>query len=344
MKFSFEDWVDDNLKNPKISGGGDEREAVCPSCGKFGSFYVNVSKDKGGAYICFSCDFKGRSSVGLIAEVEGITKFEARKRLLKGSVEFKRVDPLSLVERISFLRGGNEENSPRVKIEIPLPAEFISVYDDKHKKWRMPAYLSKRGVLKETAKRFNLGFCRTGDYQHRVVFPIVCPNGHSFTARDVTNNQIPRYRNPRGAGLGRLVFGWDSLIDNHDFLVVEGPMDAVMANQAGFPAIALCGKSFGDEQSKMLRGRTLGSAVVMLDPEEGVAPIDVATKLLSLLEDVYIAKLPSGKDPGSATPLEISRAYDDSCKFRGQRALRSLGILADSRKKLEKIFPSKTDS
>lgn len=339
MKFSVEEWVEDHLSHVKVSGGGDEREAVCPSCGKYGSFYVNATT---GAYICFSCEFRGRNAVGLIAEVEGISRSEARRRLMRGIVEFKRVEPLTILERIAALRGGTTDVEEKMAVEMPLPVEFVPVYDKKRDKWRFPAYLANRGMKRETARFFNIGFCRSGDYGGRVVFPIVCPNGYSFTARDVTGRGIPRYKNPTGAGLGRLLFGWDTLVKDHDFLVVEGPMDAAMAYQAGFPAIALCGKNLGEEQEAMIGGMSLGSAIVMLDPEEGLAPVNVATKLMKVVEDVYMADLPDGKDPGSATPAEIVEAYDNAARYRGKRALRALGALKDARKKLDKRYPSKT--
>jgi len=335
-RFSTEDWIEDNLQNVKHSGGGDEREATCPGCGKFGSFYVNAAPAN---HVCFASALKGRGLANLIAETEGISRIEARRRMMEGIVEFKRVEPATLTQRIAALRGfEDDDDEPKLDVEVPLPPEFISVYNEKSDKWRFPAYLSRRGMTRETALKFNMGFCRSGDYRQRVVFPIVCPNGYSFTARDITGHQIPRYRNPEGAGLGRLLFGWNTLKDNQDFLVVEGPMDAIMANQAGFPSIALCGKSFGKEQAAMLAARVLGAAIVMLDPEEGAAPVDTAMKLLAITESVYIAELPEGKDPGSATPEQITAAYDEAERFKGKRSKRALGALKDSRRKLEKRF------
>jgi len=334
MAFSVEGWIDDQLSHVKVSGGGDEREATCPACGKHGSFYINAST---GAHVCFSCDFKGRNLTNVIAEVEGISHSEARRRLLKGIVDFVRIEPETLLEKIAKLRKGDDEDKSVLGVEVPLPKEFVPVKDERGR-WRFPAYLSKRGVKREIARAFGLGFCRSGDYSQRILFPIVCPNGYSFTARDITGKQEPRYRNPKGAGLGRLLYGWHTLKPGRDFLIVEGPMDAIMANQHGYSAISLLGKSLGHEQLEMLGSMELGAAIVMLDPEEGAAPVKAAIALKSIMDDVFIATLPDGKDPGDATFEEIGDAFDDAKRFNGERVARALGALKDMRRKLEKMY------
>jgi DNA primase len=333
VPFDVRSYLDGKLEDMHVSASG-EINATCPFCGRKAGFYVSV---KTGAFICFknSCDVRGRNPIALIAKLEGISHFDASRVWMQSSVEFKRREETqeSLIERIQALRGiePTEESS----VDYELPKEFKPVFDNG--KWRYPCYLKERGIARETARAWGMGYCQRGRYGGRVVIPIECPNGKSFTARDATGEQEPRYLNPKGADHGRLLVGWQHVKIEGDIAIVEGPMDAIKMWQHGLPALALGGKVLHAPQLLMLLRKPQDAAItVLLDPDQPTAPYAVAQQLTCRFERVYVAHLPEGIDPGASTAKQARQALDGAERYTGDRIPRLIASIASSRRAIEK--------
>lgn len=336
MPFDIESYVLDNLSNVKRSTGA-ELNATCPFCDKPDRFYIN---GESGRWVCFKCDQRGTSVAGIIAQVEGITFERARAMMMRASVQFKRKEtPQTLLQKIKALRGSDEEEV-EAQVDFALPDEFRPVWKDG--KWAMPMYLKERGVKKQTAKAWGMGFCSAGRFGGRIIIPVSCPNGKSFTARDATGEQQPRYLNPKGADHRRLFCGWNMMksAPKGQVTLVEGPLDAVMMWQHGLPALSMMGKVLHFEQFAMLceTYKPDTEIVVMTDPEEAEAPYKIADRLLVRYERVYIAKLPEGVDPGSSTQEQARKAHDGAERYRGEVGRSLPGLLAKAKERLAKIY------
>lgn len=318
-----------NLNRVSITGSK-QITAVCPWCDRYGAFYVDIVT---GNYICFKCDEKGRRLVGLIAEIEGVTWAEAKSFLMTKVVKFRRrKTTTTLLEKIQKI--GGKEISKEDRVECELPEKMIKVWDGK--KWRFPKYLKKRGIKRETAKVWDLGYCERGDYAHRLIIPISCPAGQSFTARDLTSNNKPKYKNPPGVSHAKLLFGFNQVDPKADVILVEGPLDAIQSWQHGLNVLALLGKVLHKPQLRMISSYFSPgtSFVVMLDPEEIDAPFEVAKQLACRYDGVYIAKLPPGVDPGASTKKQATKAINDSESFTKYRTLSLSAKLAASKSRL----------
>lgn len=311
---NIRDWASENLNRPKPSGPI-ELGAQCPRCKREGKFYLNT---KTGAFICFRCEWKGKSIAALVAEVEGISVPKARAKVLRDEVEFpRRRSSLSIRERLAELRGRSVEEESSV-VDIPLPEEFVPVWNGK--RWRFPSYLKDRGLTRRTARRFELGYCVDGRYFDRVVCPIECPGGRSFTARSISGDVKVKYLNPRGAGHGRLLYGWKQATIGADVVLVEGPFDVLNCAQKGVNALGLLGKALHDEQLRLLSSWPKGAAVtVLLDPEAGGEALRIASRLYGVFDGVFVGQLPAGRDPGDATKAELEKTIDESDPFTGAR-------------------------
>lgn len=338
MKFDIESWADSNLTKAHRTSTG-QINSECPWCGG-DRFYLAVEGDRAGKYICHQCDQKGRNPVGLIAHVEGLSKSEAMRRMVHEAGVFRRREqtPQTLLEVIRGARDGADvvEDQP---VDFGMPKGFVPVYSEKSKKWRFPAYLKERGVKRATAQAWGLGYCARGKYAGRLVIPLVCPNGRSWTARDMTGKQQPKYINPPGADHSRLLFGWEHARITADAAVVEGPLDALKAWQTNIPAYGLGGKNLSPEQASLLFMKPKDcSIVVMLDPEELVAPYAVAEKLIVHFDNVYIAFLNPGSDPGNAKPSQLVHAYDHPVRYEGRTNRKLIGLLDAAKQRIGK-FP-----
>lgn len=335
MKFDIQEWCEDNIDGAKLNSSN-QMAGNCPWCGKVGRFYVDAEH---GHFICFACSDMnpsvGRYMVGLIAFVEGISKGEALRFIMKHRVEFRRKEtPTTLVEKLASMGDGEDIDA---EVDFPLPPEFIPVF--KNGKWRFPTYLKERRIKGATARTWGLGWARSGRYSGRVIIPVECPNGRSFTARDVTGEQEPKYLNPPGADHGRLLLGWNHHKAKGDVVIVEGPLDAIRLWQHGFPALALMGKTLHVEQLMMLTAKPVDVGMtIMLDPEEGEAPFKVAEQLLCRFDDVSIARLPDGIDPGASTRKQARRAIDSAVPYKGDRTAKITTIVGSSRRNLEKFY------
>lgn len=314
MAFDLNDWVQDNLGHLTPSAHG-EMTAVCPFCGKGAQhFYINPDK---WAFVCFSCEVRGRGFGGivkLIASAEGVSESEVRRRLAKDVMPFRRRRGCLGVEGEAPSGDSKPEGKPS---SMDLPPEYTPVWDGRS--WKMPVYLLRRGFARETAKRWGLGFCQGGRYHGRVVIPIRCPSGESFTARDTTGAQQPRYLNPKGVDHGALLFGWGSVVGGPIFLV-EGPLDSLKMIQHGYPTVALLGKALHAAQLMLLATLPRDTPIiVMLDPEEHEAPFKVAAQLTCRFERIFTCRLEEGIDPGASKPDDVRAAIDRMTRFAGDR-------------------------
>lgn len=334
MKFDVESYVQDNLDSVRRSGK--ELSANCPSCMKPSHFYVNAET---GDFVCFKCDFRGRRAIGLIALIEGLSYSDAAKFILKQSVQFRRKEtPESLSTRIAKLRGDAEAESGDETVNFNLPKEFIPVFK-KPNEWKFPAYLKKRGFTRETARAWNMGWARRGRYASRIIIPVDCPNGRSFTARAISDKDYPKYLNPPGADHGRLLVGWHHANIREDIVLVEGPFDIAKVWQHGLRGYAVQGKVLHSEQLRLLfRKPAVSSITIMFDPEETEAPYQVARQLLAHFSNISIARLPDGIDPGKSNSSEAWDAYNNSTKFSGERNGLLSDLVVSARKKLEEKY------
>lgn len=342
MLFDVETYVFDTLNAVKRSNGKSrfELNAVCPFCDKGGHFYINTES---GNYVCFKCDNKARGVRGLVkllVEIEGISPQQARKVIFNKSIEFgrRKSTPVALTERLLALQ--SKYNQIDVEsdnfLDIPLPDEYIPIWHPT-RGWRMPVYLKERGITKQQAKNWELGFCSSGRYAKRIIIPISCPNGKAFVARDATGGALkPKYLNPVGMTKGDLVHGWQSL-KNGPLVLVEGTTDVMNMVSYGYECLGILGKSLGVGQLTLLFTLPPNKPVViMLDPEELTAPIKIASQLNFHFEDVKIAKLPPCYDPGNATRVVAYEAYKKAYKYTGNRVDMMKARMAESKSKFLK--------
>lgn len=350
MKFDVEDYVSTNLvrAKPVQSGNGSEMTATCPACERYGGFYINTET---GAYLCNKCSFRSKTVVGLVAQVEGIDWGEARALIFKRSVKLRRKqDIFSLADRIRSLRPDAIEDDEPEDVQVGLPDFYVPIFDPKRDpKWRLPRYIRGKGgraIKSKTCAAWGLGYCRKGRYSDRLIIPIDCPAGVSWTARAMSADAWgPKYMNPDGADHRRLLIGWHVARVTGDIVLCEGPLDAVKLWQHDVSALALGGKELHDEQLGMLMTIPPTAAVtILLDPEERVAPFDLASRLSVHFEYIYIATLPShlpdGEkcDPGNASRKIAHKAIDEARLWRSSRSARTRAILERSRRKLDKIL------
>ncbi len=148
------------------------------------------------------------------------------------------------------------------------------------------------------------------DFRWRIIIPIIMDREIvTYTGRDFTNNQDPRYRNaPIEAGTiltSECVYNLDSVTDRA--LIVEGPTDVW---KLGEEAIATLGVKFSHAQINRILKKKLKKVVILFDSgAEGAARL-LADALNPYIEDlkVYIV---NDLDPGSMDYIEAHKMKYD---------------------------------
>lgn len=357
MAFDCLQYFEDNVEKAKSSAGGNWT-GVCPSCQKFGGFYCQLDADhpKYGQFVCYKCEFRSASFAYLIQTIEGCDAATARKMFRRHDeiVFTRRVGTVAtLRERLASMRAPDEALTADIWDELreastgtELPSEFIPVYSEKRKrKWSVPNYMTERGFMRETLRAWNVGYCERGKYAGRVIIPLECPNGNSFTARDLTGEGIPKYLNPTGVDHSLLLFGWKHVKPGADFAIVEGPLDAMKLYQWGIHSVAFGGKSLSSAQLNLLFSFPESASVtVMLDPDAISNAYRVASLLKLHFRNVFVAKIPptdehgNKLDPGASTAEQALAWYEDAPVFSGSRTPRATSAILESLEKFKKRF------
>lgn len=283
----IEDYLSENVYG---FTGRNDGEAVgeCPMCGKEkGHFYIHIGNDeRKGRWICFSCQEKG-DLWRLIGHLEGMSATAAKAWWMR---QQKEAPPTSVDKVRSRLDALRNRGVSLPSIDTALPYGFKRI------KRRRPKILADRGVTLRTAREYGLGYCSEGDYAGRVVFPVICPLGRSWTARAV-GSMRPKYWG--GDGAGRLLYGWDVAFRigaPSELVICEGPMDVLSLYQAGISAVAVMSKTINETRAALLR-RTGARLLVALDAEALTEALEVS----EALNNADVVQLTSG-DPGDTPP------------------------------------------
>lgn len=252
------EWVQEWIRSHDGYLSGAEWVMTCPFCGKPQHMYIS---DRTGAWICFHCGEASWKLRTLLQRTEGSGWMR-----LGMALGVESSDPASRPA----------QDQPKAnRVFTPLPKECEPLL--RGNRWYVPKYLKDRRVNKHIAHRLGVCYCLTGEYANRIILPISCPMGESFTSRAVLPGLEPRYK--AGEGAGRLLYAWQSLGWHKGTVVlVEGPFDAIRVIQAGFSAIALMGKilSMG---KRILLNSIDRPLVVMLDQEARDESISIAREL-----------------------------------------------------------------
>ncbi|HMP06706.1 MAG TPA: CHC2 zinc finger domain-containing protein [Lacipirellulaceae bacterium] len=222
-----------------------------------------------------------------------------------------------------------EDPSP-LPVIVNAPLDFeLKQLDPKH------PYLSGRGFLPETVRRFGLGFCSRGLLKDRIAIPLHDAKGRlvGYAGRLVDDAGVddehpkyllpgPRERDRQGHGPARYELHKSELLYNFHriarpvdrLIVVEGFPSAWWLDQHGYPsAVALMGSSCSDAQASLIAQllSDIGTLVVLTDGDD--AGRSCAGELFVKLghqRKLHHAKLDDGEQPTDLKGDELAALLD----------------------------------
>ncbi len=261
------------------------------------SFYVSPAKQ---IFHCFGCGVGG-NVIHFVMRIENLTFTEALKVLAQRA----KID-------VDF----SQSQSAKDRALAKQKEELISLHHDCFEYFQSQLYLRKnidaaryvlkRGIKKETAKQFGLGFCpennnlyeilskkyskeiidksgifieRNGKnycrFEGRLIFPIFDTMNRviGFGGRIIDDSQGPKYMNSPDTLIfskSKVLYGLNVAKSSKekDFVVVEGYMDVISLHQEGIDnVVGVLGTALTQDHSFLLR-RYKNEVVLCLDSDQ----------------------------------------------------------------------------
>ena len=323
MPFDVDGWVRDRFAIYNAEGGKAYERGVrkidCPFCGDTeGHGWVNT---RSGVLKCFrvDCEAHGRG-IDIIEAVRAYDGFTTRTEAILSlrqefpplNIEYdpvpdRFVDWCELPKEMSTIEAGMQARSP-----------FAS---------RAVAFAKKQwGVPVDVLMRFGCGYCVSGRFANRIIFPIKMGGRLVGFQGRVFFDGEPRYltsrhgaRGDQWAECGRpadaMLFNLDAVQVGGRVLLVEGLGDTLAWEHRrtttldGTPAVAILGSAFGFEKATLLMARQPKVVVVGLDTGATEASNETVALLQAWGADVEIGTwVGAGKDPGEGAELRCENA------------------------------------
>lgn len=324
----------------KIEKAGKNFKGRCPFHNeKTPSFFVSPERE---SYYCFGCGAKG-DIFTFVEQFEGLDFVGALKMLAaRAGVEldnasYGKTEPntrlFALLEDATIFfeeifakneeakkyledRGVAEATTTMFRVGF-APHEWRALHDYLAKKGYSRDEMLQAGLLKR--KESEKGDATFYDaFRSRIIFPIADASGRiiAFSGRifGTDDANAPKYINSPETPLfkkSETLYGFDKAktsIRKYDFSVlVEGPIDLIMAHQAGFTnAIAVMGTAFTSRHIEKLRRLSL-NMVVALDADDAGLASATKTARAALIAgmDIKIAALPAGSDPADTIAKDL---------------------------------------
>jgi len=272
----------------------DECLFYCPYC-EHHKPKMSVNLDKN-VYKCWVCDTKGNNIWRLVRKF-GDSSDKRKWRSFEDEVDITD----SVYEKIFGTPKEEEET-------IELPPEFVSLTNRNLLVGgkRAKKYLLNRGLTDRDIARWKIGYCATGEYKSRVIFPSFNKDGklNYFVGRSHSDDWM-KYKNPmvsKDIIFNELNVDWKERV-----CLVEGIFDAV---KAGTNSIPLLGSTL-NERSKLFQKIIENDTIVYLalDPDADKKSMEMIKAFLSHGIEVHKVNVSGYEDVGSMSNEIFARRF-----------------------------------
>jgi DNA primase len=246
-----------------------------------GQLSVNLKTER---FHCWSCDFGGKNLLPLLERGsserrEYLAELDSRRGIVR-KVEERKYDRPVLPQEFRSLSRPEESVGQRAAME----------------------YLAGRGITREQVLLYKLGYCETGEYQDRIIFPSFDEHGDmNFFVGRAYRGDPRRYKQ---GNFDKDIITNDCLVDwDRDVILTEGPFDAM---KGGTQAIPLNG-SLINEDSRLFDKvvRTGVDVYFALDSDVVKKQLNIIKRFLEYGVKSYFVDLAGRKDLGEMEPDEI---------------------------------------
>lgn len=277
--------------------GKDQYRGCCPIHHGDGrdAFHVNLARD---VFHCFSCD-AGGTVLDFVAAMEDCSLFEAARRI-------QEIMRLPCSPDLSRSVSNRDELVTKRRRVSPALNFVLTGIDYSH------PYLADRGIDRETAIEFGIGFYPGPGLMHgRLVIPIHNADGEliAYCGRSVDQTR-PRYRLPPAFAKSEVLFNMHRAAAGmeNSIVVVEGFFDCMKVHQAGVRSVVgLMGSVLHEPQRQALLRRFRQITLLLDGDPAGRKASSVIASTLRSRCSVRVILLPDGVQPDQLAEKDIGK-------------------------------------
>lgn len=239
----------------------------CPYHNNFRTRSGGVNKESG-KFNCFSCG-ETHSLPELVMYITGRTYFEAI-RLIDSKKD--NTDIVSFLDKA--LKKEPEFKEFDIEIVDRLHINLMSSE-------RAAGYLKNRGITKQSAEKFKLGY---SDKQDMITIPVYSPDDIciGFVGRSVEGKD---FKNSVKLQRSRTLFNLNRSKRHDGVFVVESSFDAILLDQVGVNAVATLGATVSIKQIELIQ-KYFNKVFVIGDNDD--AGKEMARKIVERLPSIAI--------------------------------------------------------
>lgn len=190
----------------------------------------------------------------------------------------------------------NKETDKKIVI-TGLPKGYISLSEEGYgKDYKLSMeYLKKRKINLETIKKYNIGYCSSGEYSGRIIFPSYDIHDHInyFIGRSYSKYEKLKYKNP-DVPKCEIIFNEGKINWDSNIYLVEGVFDHIVVPNS----IPMLGKVISDDLFRKIVKKSESKIIILLDSDAFYDSLKLYKKLNStkLHGRVMLIKIPEGYD------------------------------------------------
>jgi DNA primase len=240
---------------------------------------LKTNAKKENPWHCWICDSKGKTIKSLLKAIKAPSNKLSELKLI--------IQP-----------GSKEEYHPQEIME--LPKEFIPLSDistlgklSQIQARHAIQFLQKRNITVEDIIKYNIGFCKEGKYEGRVIVPSYDDNGkiNYYIAREYSDLGSRKYKNPPMSV--KDVIGFELYINwKAPIILCEGIFDALTIKRNVIP---LFGKVLHEKLMMKLVKSEVDRIYIALDSDAIKSALKHCETLMSYGKKVYLVEM-NGKD------------------------------------------------
>jgi len=254
------------------------------------SFWVNSSS---GAFICFSCEYKG-AFTQLVMDALGYTQAQAGRWII--------------TRRAGAARRRRDDDGPRKKLYTVAEPEYARMGEPPMDE------LKARGLTRLAAQAYGVRW-RDGAW----VLPIRGPHGDLMGWQEKRGHTF--LNRPVDVTKSATLFGWNRFVKGSVAILTESPLCAVRIGSVGIPgAVAAFGVMVSDAQMRLIKQNARSLILALDNPfidragRQAMEQIYRRWSGYGLDIRVFNYADKEGKDPGELSNKEIEHGIETACK------------------------------
>ena len=252
------------------------------------------------AFYCPFCNHsKPKLEINLETDEKGENKFACWVCHTRGKTIHSLLKQLNVPSDVaqtilSYVKKGERVYYKQEDI-LELPKEYKPLWETSSQNIisnKIKKYLFKRGLDEYDIRRYNIGYCTSGDYSGRVIIPSYDHSNklNFFVSRSYEDSKL-KYKNPSHT---RDIIFFENMINwSCPIVLVEGVFDAIAV---GSNAIPILGKNMSKKLIKRILLEDVKKIYVGLDKDALKDSLSICNKLLDMGKEVYMLEMES-KDP-----------------------------------------------